>query len=375
MRKQRHNKVQGEIDVAIKCMKRFRKNMKLLAWLGLLSMHLCMPGMAQESQRPLHHADEGFRNYPIIEDPPSLGVDFYWKRFTSSFSHPEVPDSHVLPEDEAINLYQTLRDEDTITWIGQSTLLIKIDGVTILTDPYFSELASPLIVGPSRYVDPGISAESLPPIDIILVSHNHYDHLDEDFVEAIPNKEKIQVFVPFKLGGFFSERGFTNIQELDWYQAGESGNIQFTAQPMVHYSGRGLGDKNKTLWCSWAINAPSGKLFFLGDSAYSPTLFKEIGEKYSSFDLAMLTIGTYGNRKYGINNHATPEEAVAIGLEVNARTLLGIHWGTIDLSDEDPWEPPGRFRKSAKEAGYSTDNVWLMKIGETRRLPVRMPKP
>ena len=119
----------------------------------------------------------------------------------------------------------------------------------------------------------------------------------------------------------------------------------------------------------------SGKYLFVGDSAYSPSLFKEIGDKFSSFDLAMVTIGTYGNRKYGVNNHTTPEEAVAIGREVNAKTLLGIHWGTIDLSEEPPWEPPERFRKAANEAGYSSENIWLMKIGETRRLPIRKPLP
>ena len=349
--------------------------MKVVIWALVLSMQFSVAGLAQETQKPMHYTEEGFRNYPVTEDAPSLGFKFYWNRFTSSFSQPDVPESHVLPEDKAVALYEALRDEDTITWIGQSTLLIKIDGVTILADPFFSKLASPLIVGPSRYVDPGISAENLPPIDIIVVSHNHYDHLDEKFIEAVPNKDDIQVFVPLKLGAFFSERGFSNIHELDWHQSGMFKNIQFTALPMVHFSGRSLGDKNETLWCSWVISGLSGKYLFVGDSAYSPSLFKEIGDKFSSFDLAMVTIGTYGNRKYGVNNHTTPEEAVAIGREVNAKTLLGIHWGTIDLSEEPPWEPPERFRKAANEAGYSSENIWLMKIGETRRLPIRKPLP
>ena len=342
---------------------------KLLVWILILSIHPSMAEPTLDTVNPDHHTDEGFRNYPVVEEGSDLGIKFYWKRFISSFSHPDVPENHALPEDKAIELYNELRDENTITWIGQSTLLIKINGVTILTDPYFSKLASPVIVGPERFVAPGISAEALPNIDVLLISHNHYDHLDEDFVENLPNKSDVHVVVPLELRAFFSERGYSKIHELDWYESVTLSDIVFSALPSVHYSGRGVGDKNKALWCSWAISSPVGQYYFIGDSAYSPTLFNEIGERFVSFDLAMVTIGTYGNRKYGVNNHTTPEEAVVIGREINANALMGIHWGTIDLSDEDPWEPPKRFLDYATENGYSSEAVWLMKIGETRRLP------
>jgi len=335
----------------------------------MLSIQISLAETAQGAVKPDHHTDEGFRNYPVIEDNADLGIKFYWKRFISSFSHPDVPKNHVLPEDKSIELYNELRNENTITWIGQSTVLIKINGVTILTDPYFSKLASPLVVGPERFVEPGIPTEALPKVDILLISHNHYDHLDEDFIEKLPNKAEVHVIVPLELGSFFSKRGYLNIQELDWYESVNIGDMVFTSLPTVHYSGRGIEDKNKTLWCSWAISSPVGEYYFIGDSAYSPTLFKKIGEKFVSFDLAMVSIGTYGNRKYGVNNHTTPEEAVTIGQEINAKALMGIHWGTIELSDEDPWEPPKRFMNSAAESGYSSESVWLMKIGETRRLP------
>jgi len=110
---------------------------------------------------------------------------------------------------------------------------------------------------------------------------------------------------------------------------------------------------------------------FAGDSAYSPTLFMNTGKKLGAFDLAILGIGTYGNRKYGVNNHTTPEQAVVIGKELNAKTILGIHWGTIDLSDELPFEPPKRFHAAARKSGYSAEKVWIFKIGETRWLPER----
>ena len=343
--------------------------MKFIILLFMLSTQVCLASPNILADKPSHHTHEGFRNYPLVENTPNLGFGFYWKRFVSSFIHPDIPDHHVLPEREAIALYQELINENTITWLGQSTLLIKINGATILTDPFFSQLASPLPIGPERFVKPGIAAESLPKIDILLVSHNHYDHLDESFIEMLPNKQSVQVVVPLELGAFFEQRGYANIHQLDWYESIKLGDLRFTALPTVHYSGRSMGDKNKSLWCSWAISSPVGKYFFIGDSAYSPTLFKEIGDKFSSFDLAMVTIGTYGNRKYGVNNHTTPEEAVMIGQEINAGSLMGIHWGTIDLSDEPPFEPPVRFREAAAQVGYNAEAVWLLKIGETRSLP------
>ena len=306
-----------------------------------------------------------------MPEPPPLGISFYLRRVKSSFNLPVVPESHYLSEEDAITQLYNFKSKNTITWIGQSTLLIKIDGKFILTDPFFSKYASPFAVGPIRFVNPGISPKAIPKIDIIIISHNHYDHLDEEFIDTLPNKEKIHVFVPLKLKSFFTDRGFNFVHELDWYETYSVYNLQLTALPTVHYSGRGLGDKKKSLWCSWAIASPYGRYYFIGDSAYSPTIFKEIGKKFNSFDLALVTIGTYGNRKYGVNNHTTPEEAVKIGKEINAKALLGINWGTIELSDEGPWEPPLRFKKSAQKEGFSPENTWLMKIGETHRLPGR----
>lgn len=342
---------------------------QLVVFLFVFTLQACATTPVWKKGKPKHHTTEGFRNFPIVKDSSTLGFSFYMNRFISSFSLPVVPESHLLSEENSIALYQKLEGKNTITWIGQSTLLIRIDGKTIITDPFFSKYASPFPVGPRRYVNPGISPEKLPLIDIILISHNHYDHLDEDFIESISNKKNIHVFVPLKLKTFFTERGYTHVHELDWYESESIYDIQLTALPIVHYSGRGLGDKNKTLWCSWAISSQFGRYFFIGDSAYSPTIFKEIGVKFDTFDLAMVTIGTYGNRKYGVNNHTTPEEAVTLGKEINAKVLLGIHWGTIDLSDEDPWEPPKRFKISAQKSGFLPENILIMKIGETRGLP------
>jgi N-acyl-phosphatidylethanolamine-hydrolysing phospholipase D len=343
--------------------------MQLAVFLFVFILQACATTPIWEKGKPKHHTTEGFRNFPIVKDSSTLGFSFYMNRFISAFNSPVVPESHILSEESAIALYQKLQDKNTVTWIGQSTLLIKVGGKTIITDPFFSKYASPFPIGPSRYVNPGISPENLPQVDVILISHNHYDHLDEDFIESLPNKKSIHVFVPLKLKTFFSSRGYSHVHELDWYESESIHNIQFTALPSIHYSGRGIDDKNRSLWCGWSISNQDGKLFFIGDSAYSPVIFKDIGTKFNSFNLAMVTIGTYGNRKYGVNNHTTPEEAVMLGKEINAKVLLGIHWGTIDLSDEDPWEPPKLFKVSAEKSGFLPEEVWIMKIGETRRLP------
>jgi len=340
--------------------------MKILAALFIMVL---IPQSALSEHSPKHHFANGFQNYPLVPSPPSLGPGFYLDRIWSSFFLPEVPENHYLPEEQALNQFQQLKSKNTLTWIGQSTFLIKINEKTILTDPFFSDYAGPFSMGPKRFVKPGISMRNLPTIDIMLISHNHYDHLDEGFVEELPGKESIRVFVPLGLKSFFTERGYIHVHELDWNESLSIFDFKITSLPTVHFSGRGLSDKNQTLWCSWSITSPSGKYYFAGDTAYSPTIFKQIGHKFNSFDLAMLTIGTYGNRKYGVNNHTTPEEAINIGIEIGATTFVGMHWGTIEMSDEPTLEPAKRFREAGKQAGLSEEQVWIMKIGETRLLP------
>ena len=147
-----------------------------------------------------------------------------------------------------------------------------------------------------------------------------------------------------------------------------------TALPVVHYSGRGLNDKNKTLWCSWSISSLSKKVFFSGDTSYSPIIFKTIGNENGPFDLAIVSIGAYKTRKYGSASHLTPEEAVKVAIETKSNVAVAMHWGTIELSDEPPWEPPVRFKKAAQDNGISSDQTWVMKIGETRFIPSKKRK-
>jgi len=323
-------------------------------------------------EKPRHHTQDGFRNYPVIPDPPPVGAAFYFRRILDSFFLPDIPDEHFLTEKESMSQFQQLNGKNSITWLGHATFLIRINGKTILTDPFLTEFASPLWeFGPRRYVQPGISLDNLPPIDIIVVSHNHLDHLDAETIEALQGKENIHVFVPLGLKSFFKDRGYTKVEELDWNERSSSGSIELTALPAVHFSGRGLNDKNKTLWCSWSISSESGKIFFSGDTSYSPTLFKTIGQVNGPFDVAIVSIGAYKTRKYGPASHLTPEEAVKVVMETKSNVAVAMHWGTIQLSDEPPFEPPVRFKKATQDNGIASDKTWVMKIGETRLLPVK----
>lgn len=318
-----------------------------------------------------HHVEGGFRNFPEIPEREGVPFSFYFERFMEEFKQIPVPADFVVDPGQALLDYSTLRrtGDDAITWIGHSTFMLTIDGVNILIDPFFTNRASPVRWGgPRRYTPPGIAAEALPQVDCILVSHDHYDHLDEDTLRKLPGKENIKVLVPLGLKSFFQDLGYVDIEELDWWQSSVFRQIEFISLPAVHSSGRGARNKNRALWCSWAVLGSDFNCYFAGDTAYSKTVFGKIGRAFDGFNLAIVPIGAYAPRRYMKYSHATPEEAVQIGLETGAERLIPCHWGAIALSSEPYFEPPGRFLKRGVEEGFSAENLWAMKIGETRSL-------
>jgi N-acyl-phosphatidylethanolamine-hydrolysing phospholipase D len=343
---------------------------------------LCLPlipGFPQKvraaTDMQKHHTSGGFQNFPSSPkiDPLkiiTLGPSFGLRRIRGAYCLPDVSQNHCAPMEKALAQLLKFKNNNTLTWVGHSTFLLNIDGVRILTDPFFAEHAGPVEkMGPKRFAGPGIPLRNLPKIDAIVVSHNHYDHLDADAVDSLPEKDAIRVFVPLGLKSFFTGKGYRRVYELDWNQKAMVSGIQITALPAVHFSGRWLWDHDKTLWCSWAIQASCGNYYFSGDTAYSPTVFKQIGNLFKSFNLAMVPIGAYQPAAFMQPYHTNPEEAVKVGSEIHSKILVGMHWGTIALSDEPPWEPPVLFQTAARNAGYHPDQTWLMKIGETRILP------
>ena len=275
---------------------------------------------------------------------------------------------------------------ESLTWLGHACFLIRTAGFTILTDPFLSDYASPVAgLGPKRYVPPGLAIDDLPPIDAVVVSHNHYDHLDDRSVREISLKVKREgegaaaAIVPAGLGAFFSSRGYSDVRELAWGEgtllrnsssSSPSSSISLSCLPSIHFSSRTPFDRNATLWCSWSIVSPSLRLFFAGDTGYGP-VFRDLGRAHGPFDVALLPIGAYEPASIMRPFHLNPEEAVAAGRDLRASTLVAMHWGTIVLTDEPPFEPPVRFRAAARAAGYADERAWVMRIGETRAAPRR----
>ncbi len=322
--------------------------------------------------KPEHHTDTGFQNAPFVEMASSKGVLFYLRRFWSSVFIPDASEGHVLSELESLRMFNLVKG-DSITWLGHASFLIKSSGKIILTDPFLTEFASPVSwAGPRRFVEHGIPLDKLPPIDILVVSHNHYDHLDDKTVRMLKNKEKIKVVVPLGLGEFFIERGYSNVTELDWTESVRIDGVKITSLPAVHDSARSIDDHNQTLWASWAIENPQNRVLFIGDTGYSASIFKKMGSEHGSFDYAILPVGAYEPRELMWMSHITPEEAIQIGKEVDASVLIASHWGTVSsLSDEPIWEPPRRFKEAGLENDFSEEALWVMKIGETRPLSQR----
>lgn len=338
----------------------------LLAALLAGPLAACAPSTEPMLGKPSHHTvDGGFRN-PPGSPPREAGYGDFIPFFLTMLghAHPPVPPEHVLNPEAVAQGRAAMASRDHATWLGHASFLLRFHGAHILTDPFLGDRAGPLGFGPKRYVPPALTPEQLPPLDLIIVSHNHYDHLDAGTVERLQNKERITAVVPLKLGAFFRSRGYTNVVELDWYDSVERNGVKITAVPAIHFSRRGLFDMNKTLWAGYVLEADGKKVYFSGDTTYGP-VFKEVGQKLGPIDLALVAIGAYEPQKIMKPSHVTPEEAVSLGRDIGAKRLVGMHWGTIILTLEPPFEPPLRFRAAGQAAGYDAAAIELPKIGET----------
>ena len=322
-----------------------------------------------------HHTKNRFTNLP--GGPPRAGklhewLRFFWDRIRDK-PPKKLPENHVIPEEEALEKFQETKHQNTLTWLGHACFFIRHNGLNIITDPYLTKRASPFsFMGPKRFVEPGIALENLPQIDIMLISHNHYDHVDTRTLSQLPNKKSIHVVIPLKLTPLFKKMGYSNIHEMDWEERIELNGIKedkprvaITCLPAIHFSSRGLFDRNKTLWCGYQFFINGHNIYFAGDTAYGP-IFKDIIAHYGPYDLALIPIGAYEPRSLMHAAHVDPEEAVQVGLDISAKVLVPMHWGTVKLTDEPVEEPIIRFEKAAKANNFSDEALWLLKIGETR---------
>ena len=334
-------------------------------------INLSYSGFAENMKdTPYHHlADGTFRN---PEGSPERDPNIKWSMSKWNKEKKKIkiniPSGHVIDKKEVLKNLEKYKDDDYVAWIGHATFLIKLGNTTIITDPLFSKNAGPLIFGPKRYVDPAISLKEIPEVNLFLLTHNHYDHLDYRTIKKFPYK-KAKVLTPLKLGKYFTRNGFSEVQEMDWYDQTEVNDLKITLMPAVHWSKRTLSDTNRTLWGSFLIEYKNKKIFFACDTGYG-NIYKDLGNKYGPIDLTFVNIGAYDFRPMFEKSiyHANPEEALNIGQDLKSKKVVGMHWGTVILSLEDPFEPPVRFKNATNKYGYHTDDAILFKIGEIQKL-------
>ena len=323
------------------------------------------PGGAKPGA-PAHHRVRGFANLNPDFRRPGVWTRtaFILRRLRTLVVSPDAVDfPHVENDGGAL---RANRGAPTITWVGHSTLLIQLDGVNVLTDPHWSERASPVsFAGPRRLNPPGLAFPELPPIHAVVISHSHYDHLDAATVKRLAETHRPRFLVPLGLKVWFAELGIEPAEELDWWQSREVGPVTVTCLPVQHWSSRTFWDEDRTLWASWAIVGGNTRVFFAGDSGYYDG-FKEVGARLGPFDLAAIAIGAYEPPQMMRMTHTTPEEALRLFAAVRARRFVAMHWGTFVLADEPIDEPPRRLRAEAGRLGLDADRIWVLKHGETR---------
>ena len=336
---------------------------------------------------PSHHRPGGFQNNYIEFERPSFAKVMTWKFAALREGLPRPPTPRVAPDLAFIgaNARAGTSMQPAITWIGHATMLAQLGGLNLITDPVFSERVSPVsFAGPKRANAPGLALNELPHIDVVLISHNHYDHLDDPSVRALNRQAggPPLFVVPLGIKAWMARRDITNVVELDWWQshrvATAGGSAELVLTPVQHWSGRGLNDELETLWGGFAVFAPDQHLFFSGDTAYSKD-FVDIRERFKTrqadgggFDIALIAVGAYEPRWFMRSQHVNPAEAVQIHRDLNAKRSVGIHWGTFELTDEPLDEPPKQLAEARRAAGLTDDAFSVMALGETRRLARRV---
>ena len=342
------------------------------------------PSRAEAAEPPAHHRSGGFQNNYLDFAPRGMADFLRWRWNAVRDGLPPAPGAptpSVLPDLDFIhaNASAGAAMQPAVTWIGHATVLAQVGGINLLTDPIFSDRASPLsFAGPKRVHAPGLALQQLPRVDLVVISHNHYDHCDAPSLQALNAQTgKPPLFlVPLGLKAWMADIGITNVIEMDWWQSHRVGSVEVVMTPVQHWSGRGLGDRLQTLWGGWAVFAPDAHLYFVGDTGFSRD-FSDVARRFAprqkegGFDIALIPVGAYEPRWFMKEQHVDPDEALRIHLDLRAKRSLGIHWGTFELTDEPLDEPPRALARARIKAGVSEDVFFLLALGQTRKLQRR----
>lgn len=302
-----------------------------------------------------------FRNDESPQLPPGFGAVFKWAVIDRVLGRrrrtPRRAPVPVVEPDRTV----LASAGPALTWVGHATWLVQLGGHRVLTDPVWSAKLGP---GIHRNVAPGLALDEARPT-VVVVSHNHRDHLDAPTIARL-GPEPTYV-VPAALGHFFRKRGCPRVVELDRWQSTDLDGLRVTLVPSQHWSQRGLLDRNDTLWGGFVLEGDGKRVYFAGDTAYFGG-FRAIGERFPSLDAALLPIGAYEPAWFMRRQHMGPDDALRAFADLGARLLCAMHWGTFKLTDEDLLEPPAMLDRLRREGGVAAEAVWVAAIGETRAL-------
>jgi N-acyl-phosphatidylethanolamine-hydrolysing phospholipase D len=342
------------------------KRSLVVAWLAALgwAAGAGSEGMVSRADARLlfaPHREDGRFFTPWARDPKSLWGLVRWQLFSRNpydkSREPRVP--VVANDGRALSVSP---GSSAITWVGHATFAVQDREDVFLTDPHFG----PRALVPKRIVPPGVPVESIPAHAFAVVSHNHYDHLDEWTVERLP--ESVGWYVPLGMAAWFRERGRSDVVELDWWESARRGRWTITCLPSQHWSRRFGQGTNEALWCSWLVDSGDYRYYFAGDTGYFHG-FAEFRRRFGPIDVAMLPIVAYEPRWFMRFQHMDPSEAYQAFRDLRARFMLPMHWGTFDLTDEPPDLAPEVLSRAIAERGGDPEPVRLLAVGETWKVP------